>query len=158
MRQGVADFIANSTAPTTPMPALALTEVQVAAAYASAGNATETVASAVFLASVIGETLAAAPVDALNEFAWHAKWFSKGNRSGGYGSYAFGHPDPSVPEGTLAPKYYASWLWRKALGASVLAASSTATLKVYATRFAGGGGLVLINTDETAAASVTLAG
>ena len=160
MRQGVADFISNSTAPTTPMPPLVLTEFQVAAAYASAGNATETLASAVFLASVIGETLAAAPVNALTEFAWHAKWFSKGNRSGGYGSYAFGHPDPSVPEGTLAPKYYASWLWRKALGGTVLAASSsTATLKVYATRFAGGEhGLVLINTDEAAAASVTLAG
>lgn len=119
--------------------------------------------SALFLASMIGETLQAAPVSALNEFAWHAKWFQKttpvcGLRSGGYGMVSFGHPDPKVVDGTVSPKYFGLALFRKVSGARVLnASSSAAAVRAYASEFSTGEvGVVLVNTAAAAAATVHL--
>lgn len=162
MRDGVADFIARSAPPSTPVPPLALTEFQITAAYSGAGNATEQLASALFLATVIGEVQQGATgLSALNEFAWHAKWFLKstpvcGTRSGGYGMVSFGHPDTSVPDGTVSPKYFGMALSRRVSGVRVLNTSvaiRTSTAASASTAPTAAANTAAANTAAAAAAA-----
>jgi len=128
MAPGVAGFI-SKFAPATKMPTLALTEFSIAATYSAGGNATARMGGALFLATIIGETLAAAPVAALTEFGWHARWFEKNGRSGSYGSYTFGSPSwaKDTPANTLLPKWYAMALFKKVTGRLVLPATTSPT-------------------------------
>ena len=160
MPKGVEAFI-NKFAPGTPLPALALTEFNIATTYSAGGNATSRLSGALFLATTIGETLASAPVAALNEFGWHARWAEKASTSGSYGAYTFGSPTwaGDVPDGTLLPKWFALALSKKVTGRMVLAAtSSKSSLKAYASEFTGGEvGLLLIN-HHTEPVSVSIRG
>lgn len=160
MPKGVADFISQFS-PQTPMPALALTEFNIASAYSQGGNATARMAGALFLAELMGETLTSAPVAALTEFAWHAKWYENTDRSGSYGDYTFGGPTwaPNVTANTLLPKFYSMALLKLVTGQLVLSATSTnAAVKSYASQFDHGEvGIVLLN-EGLEATKVSLAG
>jgi len=148
-KAGVQAFI-DAAAPGTHMPPLALTEFSIAQAGSGNTNSTAQLSSALFLASVIGETLTNAPVGGLNEFAWHAKWKFTGDKSGSYGMVTFGSPD--VDDNVLLPKYFAMNLFRRVTGSKVLdISSSVADMKIYASQFSTGEfGLVFVNAGQQA--------
>ena len=169
MPGGVADFIKRAS-PTTPMRPLALTEFNIATTYSASSNATARLVDALFLGTIIAQTLTSAPVAALTEFGWHARWNERAGtaqappRSGSYGMVTFGAPSwaPDVPGGTPLPKFYAQLLAKLVTGATVLNSSITvaaeltadpgkdavgASIEALATEFnTGEVGLFLINT------------
>jgi hypothetical protein len=59
--------------------------------------------------------------------------------------------DPSVPDGTPRPSYYAFALYSRAFGDKMIAAdSSDPNVKVYASLFSGGEmGVVIVNENDT---------
>ena len=58
--------------------------------------------------------------------------------------------DPSVPDGTPRPSYYTYALYSRAFGDQVISAdSSDPTVKIYASKFAGGEiGLIVVNENN----------
>lgn len=161
MPQGVANFIRDS-APATPMPRLAVTEFNIATTYSGSANSTARLVNALFLGTLIGEALTKAPVAALTEFGWHAKWTEKSapDRSGSYGMVTFGEPSWAEGEaaGTPLPKFFAQSLFKLATGNTLVSAGvggsggsgAPATLKAYATEFYTGElGVVMINQAES---------
>jgi len=168
MPDGVADFIRRAS-PTTPMRPLALTEFNIATTYSASSNATARLVDALFLGTIIAQTLNLAPVAALTEFGWHARWNEHAAtgqmppRSGSYGMVTFGAPSwaPDVPSGTPLPKFYAQLLAKLVTGATILTSSLTvadhstdrskdtvgSSIEVLATEFnTGEVGLFLVNT------------
>jgi alpha-L-arabinofuranosidase len=98
-----------------------------------------------FTAEVLGEHIKAGYV-ASNYWDWRNGLDKK--MGGDMAMLATG--DPSIPDATPRPTYYTYALFARAFGDKMVAAeSSEPTVKVYASRFAGGQlGLVIVNENE----------
>jgi len=100
-----------------------------------------------FTAAVLGESLKAGFV-AADYWDWKNGWDEKMKGD----NALLSNRDPAVPDGTPRPAYYAYALFERAFGDHLVEASSgDPSLRVYASRFAGGQlGLVLVNQDGQA--------
>jgi hypothetical protein len=95
-----------------------------------------------FIAEALGETIKASYI---GSNIWDWKNGLDGKLSGDHGMLAT--TDPSVPDSTPRPSYYAYALYDRAFGERMVeATSSEAWVKVYASRFAAGEtGLIVVN-------------
>jgi hypothetical protein len=123
---------------TTPLPVM-MTEFHVA--NASPPQTIQLIAG-LFTAEALGEMIQAGY---LGSNIWDWKNGIDAKLGGDHGTLA--HGDSTVPDGTPRPTYYAYALYDRAFGDQMLAAtSSDASVKIYASRFAGGEpGLVVVN-------------
>jgi hypothetical protein len=101
--------------------------------------------NAVFTAEVLGESLKSGYV-AANSWDWKNGFVEK---EGG-DMALLASKDPNVPDATPRPTYYTYALFARAFGDRMVACeSSDASVKIYASRFAGGElGLVIVNEAE----------
>jgi hypothetical protein len=149
-KSNIDDMVKKYTRRTSPLPIM-MTEFHVANA---SPPQTIQLIGGLFVTEALGEMIKAGYLGAN---IWDWKNGLDATLGGDHGMLA--EKDSSVPDGTPRPSYYAYVLYDRAFGDRMVAATSShASIKIYASKFAGGEpGLVVVNqSGEPITASIEL--